>query len=128
MEVHKDDWWIQKYAMYGFIYDEKLTKEIRGVARAENKAATIFPPKNKTYNAQHVWTSMKVFLNPAVGGLPQHGHLFGELGCYDGRKKSTRACSGEHKETPLDPAYLPLPLTNEQDQAWYDIVKANIKK
>jgi hypothetical protein len=31
-------------------------------------------------------------------------------------------------ETPLDPSFMPLVLTEEQDQTWYDIVKANIQQ
>jgi hypothetical protein len=140
VEVHNDDWWIRKYEAYGFKYDDKLTKELRVVARGENNNQTnIFPPNGEKINAQHIWTSMKVFINPAVAGLPQHAHLFGEFGCYDGRSKGTRECgkpSGNfikaikaaEKETPLHPSLYPLNLTISQDEAWYDIVKANIKQ
>ena len=38
VEVHKDDWWIRKYEAYGFKYDSKLTKELRGIARQEKKS------------------------------------------------------------------------------------------
>ena len=70
VEVHNDEWWIRKYEAYGFVYDEKLTNEIRMVGKAEKKAGEvdespiIFPPNGKPYNAQHVWTSMKIFINP----------------------------------------------------------------
>jgi len=61
--------------------------------------------------------------------------LFGEVGCYTENGKPNRECgkadTPRHKvtaerETPLDPAYYPLTLTDAQDNAWYDIVKANI--
>ena len=61
VEVHKDDWWIRKYESYGFRYDEKLTKEIRQIAVKEKGK---FPPNGKDLGAQHVRTSMKVFINP----------------------------------------------------------------
>ena len=129
VEVHKDDWWIRKYEAYGFKYDSKLTKELRGIARQEKKSnQTQFPPNDEEYNAQHVWTSMKVFINPAVAALPQHAHLFGEFGCFGGKIGVSRECKNAEKETLLDPSFYPLNLTIAQDEAWYDIVKANIKQ
>lgn len=72
----------------------------------------------------------------AVAALPQHAHLFGAPGCFTnygepnrecGKPRSPRQKKTAEVETPLDPSYYPLKLTEEQDQAWYDIVKANIK-
>ena len=49
----------------------------------------------------------------------------------------TRECGKEKKrgkilknqiETPLDPAFYPLKLDEDQDRAWEDIVRANIGK
>ena len=86
-----------------------------------------------TFNPQHVYTSMKVFINPAVASLPQHQHLFAERGCYKDRvdgKIVNKVCgegNGGDKESVLPPEYLPLELTDEQDEAWADIVKANVK-
>lgn len=134
VEVHEDDWWIRKYESYGFQYDEILTQEIRQVAKNDRGA---FPPNGENLNAQHVWMSMKVFINPAVAALPQHAHLFGAPGCFTnygepnrecGKPKTRRQKKTAEIETPLDPSYYPLKLTEEQDQAWYDIVKANIKQ
>jgi hypothetical protein len=205
VEVHDSKWWIRKYESYGFRYDSELTAEIKKVAVDEENAKEIFPPNGKNIRAQHVWTTIKVFVNPvrkncsfpmrfdkhlqyficllqscihgmhriaswvaisfgfvwvvtprssrlayslthlictipfdhsqAVAALPEHAHLFGELGCFDNYGKPTRECgkpanAGQKEmaevETPLDPAFLPLVLKPEQDQAWYDIVKANI--
>jgi len=130
VEVHQDDWWIRKYEAYGFKYDEKLTAEIRKVAKMErnsNKTIT-FPPTGEKYNAQHIWLSMKVFINPVVAALPEHAHLFGEFGCYINKVKGNRACGTDRSgvETPLLPSYYPYNLTQSQDEVWYDIVKANI--
>jgi SAM-dependent methyltransferase len=64
VEIHDADWWIRKYESYGFRYDPALTEEIRSVARQEKGNGEIFPPNGKKYNAQHVWSTMKVFINP----------------------------------------------------------------
>jgi len=137
VEVHDDDWWIRKYESYGFRYDEKLSQEIRTIAKQEKNRKEIFPPNGKTYNPQHVWMSMKVFINPTVAALPEHAHLFGEIGCFTnmgepnrrcGIPRSPRQAETAKQETPLDPSYYPLELTAQQDQAWFDIVKANIKQ
>jgi len=134
VEVHKDDWWIRKYESYGFRYDEKLTKEIRQIATKEKGK---FPPNGEDLVPQHVRTSMKVFINPVVAALPEHAHLFGEVGCFDNYGKPNRECGKAatsrqkqtaYVETPLDPSFSPLKLTPEQDQAWYDIVKAHINQ
>lgn len=53
VEVHQDDWWIQKYQSYGLIYDATLTEAVRNVSKFENyngKKA----PNGEPYNAQHV--------------------------------------------------------------------------
>jgi len=79
---------------------------------------------------------MKVFINPAVAALPQHAHLFGEFGCYKaigvsrecGKPDGHNGIKQVEKETLLDPSFYPLNLTIAQDEAWYDIVKANIKQ
>jgi len=34
--------------------------------------------------AHHISGTMMVFINPEVAGLPQHAHLFGGHGCYNG--------------------------------------------
>mmetsp|Transcript_10124 Transcript_10124/g.11359 ORF Transcript_10124/g.11359 Transcript_10124/m.11359 type:complete len:413 (+) Transcript_10124:143-1381(+) len=139
VEVHKDEWWIRKYEAYGFKYDDTLTQQIRKVGMEEhfNKNTTAdgtFPVNGESYNAQHVWTSMKVFLNPVVAALPQHAHLFGEFGCFNTRTKGHRECgfptagheTGAALETPLEKSYYPYNLTLAQDEDWYQIVKANI--
>lgn len=135
VEVHQDEWWIRKYESYGFKYDAKLTQEIRSVATKEHLDKEIFPPNGKNITAQHVWVSMKVFINPVVAALPQHNHLFGEFGCFNTATKGKRECgkaanaNEQHDaniETPLDKSYYPLTLTPQQDEDWYTIVKNNI--
>jgi len=43
-----------------------------------------------------------------------------------GKPKSPEQTATAEGETPLDPSFYPLQLNAEQDQLWYDIVKANI--
>jgi len=137
VEIHGDEWWIRKYESYGFRYDEALTKVIRKTASEERASNTTFPPNEEKFNSQHIWTSMKVFINPTVAALPEHAHLFGEFGCYL-NMPSNRECGKPEsdqerhresaaRETPLDPSFYPLKLNQGQDQDWYDIIKANMK-
>lgn len=82
VEVHQDDWWILKYQSYGFIYSQQLTDKVRSWASEEKEAKEAAnAPNGEPYNAQHIWLSMKVFINPAVASLPEHAHLFFEPGC-----------------------------------------------
>lgn len=132
VEVHSDDWWIRKYEAYGFKYDAKLTEEVRNVARDEanprNTNGTV-APNGESYNAQHVWLTMKVFVNPVVAALPQHAHLFPEHGCFGSRDGPPRVC-GEGPdgalESVLPKEYWPLQPTAEQDREWADLIRAHI--
>ena len=157
-----DDWWIRKYESYGFQFSKELTDMIRGVAQQEINSgnapngaklngAFLFVAAllsnwilrhEQTYShpvsfsfatAQHVWLTMKVFINPMVAALPQHAHLFFEDGCYDGKLdgggiKHRKCGTGKwgHLETPLPEAFRPLVLTPEMDQAWEKLVQENI--
>ena len=132
-EVHDDDWWVRKFEAYGFRYNEKLTKEIRQVAATERNLR-VKAPNGGTFNAQHVWLTMKVFVNPTVAALPQHAYLFPEVGCYHGKDKNgkrvNRECgSGPNGalETTLPPEFHPIKLTPEMDQEWENEVKQNIQ-
>jgi SAM-dependent methyltransferase len=88
VEVHNQEWWISRFRLFGFDYDEHLTKKIRDVALQErhhagenpsDRFASIGPDENP-YNAQHIWLNMLVFVNPAVASLPEHAHLLAEPG------------------------------------------------
>ena len=128
-EVHFDDWWIRKYEAYGFRYSPELTKEIRQTASSE-KSKSLTAPNGGKYNAQHIWLSMKVFINPAVASLPQHAHLFPEFGCFNGRGVHRECGTGKggELETPLPKSFYPLKLTPEMDKAWEEEVKRHIKQ
>mmetsp|Transcript_1520 Transcript_1520/g.4401 ORF Transcript_1520/g.4401 Transcript_1520/m.4401 type:complete len:403 (-) Transcript_1520:107-1315(-) len=136
VEVHPDEWWIEKYRSYGFIFSESLTKRVRSKALQDKQISFPLgevPGQGTNFNPQHVYTSMKVFINPAVASLPEHQHLFAEHGCYVDRTKEgkivNRVCGeGRHggMESVLPQEHMPLELTEEQDKAWVDILKANI--
>ena len=112
--------------MYGFIYSEGWTNATRNVALSEKFQSAA--PNGELYNAQHVWLTIQVFINPAVAALPQHAHLLAEPGCYHSRKNKkiiNRACD-ENKESKPPPEFDPLVLTPQQDNDWTDLVKKNI--
>lgn len=115
---------------YGFVYSDYLTKLVRGTARKEQHQNIASPVEGKTYNAQHVWGTLNVFINPAVASLPQHQHLFAEEACFKDYGKPNRRCgegrAGEN-ESPMDPAFLPLELSEAMDKEWETLVKKNIE-
>lgn len=144
VEVHSDAWWIRKYESYGFRYDSDLTATIRSIAKTEantppssNNNSTEIAPNGERYNAQHIWLSMKVFINPMVASLPKHAHLFHEPGCYGGRKENTksedsiihRKCGTGREgslETPLPDHFYPLNITRDQDTRWAQIIRNHL--
>jgi len=133
VEVHPNEWWVAKMQSYGFVYSEYLTQMVRNIAATERGNLRESPKKGETYNAQHVYMTMKVFINPAVASLPEHQHLFAQDGCFKHRKNSVisnKPCGegrGGNGETVMDPAYSAIKLTPEMDEAWVELVKKNIK-
>lgn len=126
VEVHFDPWWIQKFESYGFRYSETLTQQARGWAQKENNTG----PDGNRFRAQHLRLSLKVFVNPMVAALPEHAHLFPELGCYVKRGEDGnlvhRECGvgrAEGIESKLPESYKPLVLTPEMDQKWMDLLR-----
>ena len=128
VEVHFDPWWIRKYESYGFHYDPELTEQVRKWAREERHIG----PHGKRYHAQHIFLSMKVFINPVVAALPQHAHLFPELGCFAKRENGTivhRECGTGNQaklESKLPESFRPLPLTAEMDQRWLAMLREKL--
>jgi hypothetical protein len=131
VEVHDDEWWIRKFTSYGFVYDDKLTQTVRGWASNERKGNYTLPTGEKPY-PQHVFMSVKVFINPSVAALPEHAHLYPHHGCFVGRNEGkliTRECGkgpGSDGETPLAPDFYPLPVLPEMHERWKQIIKAGI--
>ena len=131
VEVHKDDWWILKYESYGFQYSEALTKEVRSWASHEGRSSEVLAPNGKRYNAQHIWLSMKVFINPVVMALPQHAHLLYKYRCITGDGALVEAS----KQLPISTSCNDVPhelktprqLPPEMNKKWEDRIKRNLK-
>lgn len=129
VEVHSDEWWIRKFETFGFKYDEALTLQVRSWAKQENgmKKSHPFSKTKGYYNPQHIWLSMKVFVNPVVASLPQHDHLFYEPGCYDGRKDGEiqhRKCGEKTgtEESVVPDSFQPIKLSQQMDIKWQSLV------
>jgi hypothetical protein len=133
VEVHDDDWWIQKYESYGFRYSQKMSDQVKQWAQKDDHKSL----DGNRYRAQHIRLSMKVFINPAVASLPQHAHLFPEQGCYvkretDGPNKGQlvhRECGvgkSAHLESKLPESFKPLPLTEQMDKDWMKMLAAKL--
>ena len=136
VEVHNDVWWKAKFQAHGFVYSEDLTQMVRETAKKE-KQDEIAAFRGQNYNAQHVWTTMQVFINPAVASLPQHAHLFAEDGCYEGRENGQlvhkpcgeyvkRDGTKDSTHTAMDPNFLPLEITPEQDEKWKKLIQTSL--
>jgi hypothetical protein len=72
VEIHNDDWWIQKFESYGLRYSKALTDQVQQWARIEKTNRTDIDPQGNPFHAGHILMSMKVFINPVVASLPQH--------------------------------------------------------
>lgn len=115
VEVHSKEWWIARFQSYGFVYSEYLTKQIQEVASNNRTPA----PNGKTYNAQHLWTNMLVFINPNVASLPEHTHLLSGPSCTNGiLPDGQRPCDPAKQESTLPPEFAPLTLTVDMDITW----------
>jgi hypothetical protein len=57
VEVHMEDWWINKFQSYGFEYSQRLTDEARQVARLDRETQA---PNGERYHGQHVWLHVMV--------------------------------------------------------------------
>mmetsp|Transcript_6918 Transcript_6918/g.19390 ORF Transcript_6918/g.19390 Transcript_6918/m.19390 type:complete len:201 (-) Transcript_6918:125-727(-) len=109
VEVHWDDWWIQKLTSYGLIYDETLTARVKQWVREERRDPAAVAPNGEHYHAQHLGLSAKVFVNPAVASLPQHAHLLYRLGCEED------ACPPDDR---VPASFLPLPIDPASQAQW----------
>jgi len=85
VEVHTNDWWIRKYESYGFKYDAELTEKAKEIARSTKKDYK--GPHDQYLDGFYVRVTLMVFVNPVVAALPEHAHLFPELGCFGGRRR-----------------------------------------
>ncbi|KAL7529792.1 hypothetical protein ACHAXR_003157, partial [Thalassiosira sp. AJA248-18] len=129
VEIHNHDWWQVKMEAMGFVYSDSLTKTMRDKARQDIHRKDLVKDmikKNQTsYNvAQHLWTTLQVFINPLVASLPEHAHLFAEHGCLHQKECGKEGLGGGVSElTPLPESFKPLPMTKEMDDQWMDLIK-----
>jgi hypothetical protein len=77
------------------------------------------------------WTRIQVFVNPTVVTPPhQHTHLLAGPGCYQEVTKDmqnvNKECDGVKGVHTLPPKFLPLVLTEQQDNDWDQLVKKHI--
>ena len=140
VEVHDDNYWQIKFASYGFIYSDYLTKRMRNLALQEamsNIESLIGP---FTFRAGHVYRSIQVYINPSVASLPEHAHLFSEDGCvkrseprngnwsdWDIVRKECGTWKNGHEETKLPEEFKPLPRTKLMDQNWEGKVRKHLE-
>uniref|UniRef100_A0A7S2YSX7 Methyltransferase type 11 domain-containing protein n=1 Tax=Entomoneis paludosa TaxID=265537 RepID=A0A7S2YSX7_9STRA len=118
VEVHPDDWWIRKFESYGFIYDDKLTQQIRVLMRTDQSLRHLGGPK---WNGAYVRLSLKVFINPVVAALPQHAHLFHQHGCFQSWKAgivTNRPCQEQNGESALPQSFWPLEIDPKAEEEW----------
>ena len=131
------DWRLERPFLHGFIGVMSLnTVPLFPTEWHKAKARPSEPenqgPDGKYLNAQHVWLTMMVFINPAVAALPEHAHLMAEPGCYEGRAASDhkkivhRHCKADEKESVLPDRFKPLEVTPEKHNAWMEKVRARI--
>jgi len=129
VEVHEQEWWQRRLEMEGFVFSPSMTQKIKSVAQdasndltpvgklseAERGFSCGTPKGSQScfYKAQHLWTHLLVFINPAVAQLPKHDHLFHEIGCYNDQGKTD--CEGDDK---LPDKYLPIAKAAENNDAW----------
>ncbi|KAL7565806.1 hypothetical protein ACA910_015584 [Epithemia clementina (nom. ined.)] len=142
VEVHTDEWWILKYQSYGFEYSPVLTDLVRGWAGEEHRSKTPLAPNGERYNAQHVWLTMKVFVNPGVASLPEHAHLLYPYRCPTESSSSSpnnrqiildqltgtnpSVSTSKVCDTVADDLKTPVVLTEQMDQVWYERIRRNI--
>jgi hypothetical protein len=127
VEVHKDEWWIHKFELYGFRYMADITKQVRKEADREAWYGPLAVDGSKP-NPQNLY-QMLVFFNPAVGALPEHAHLFAEPGCFENHvdgNLTLKDCGtgiGADQETPLPPEFKSLPIKESAQKQWEERVK-----
>jgi hypothetical protein len=122
VETHEPDWWIDRLQMQGFVYSPRLTDAFK--ARATEST-------DDGFNAQHLWRTTLVFLNPKVASKYDHAHLMGDPGCFTqaegsfpcgttpGHAVNHRNAQGRTPSDTLPPRFLPAFVTpTKWDDKW----------
>lgn len=118
VEVHNPWWWKVRFELDGFVYSKELTDLARYMAGTHL-------PGSPQREAQHLTSSLLVFINPAVATLPKHQHLLGGDGCFGqgpcGDRKSC-PCSGADE---MPPRFSPVP-PGAHDKALHEELQKHI--
>lgn len=77
VEVHHGWWWKARFEARGLVYSEYLTDMFKRNVRHDFE-------KYRDQGYSQTLMGMYVFINPYVASLPEHRHLFGGNGCYNG--------------------------------------------
>lgn len=106
VSVYDDRFWIGRFRMAGFVYSDDLSEHIRLLAKAD------FHNNATGGHGYHISRTALVFLNPAIGALPRHKHLFAGNGCLWGHDTGLQCTERPYKWfSELDvipPEYRPL--------------------
>eukprot|EP00986_Skeletonema_menzelii_P014394 scaffold9509_cov146-Skeletonema_menzelii.AAC.4 len=115
VEVHQNEWWIERMEMMGFVYSSSLTEAMHKKARSDmNRKDLLEDMKTKGKDSYHV------FINPMVASLPQHAHLMTEAGCIGPGRAKIECGEGT---TALPSHFKPINLTEEMDANWLELIK-----
>ena len=123
VELHDKDWWIRRLSSFGFLYEPDLTKQV-----VEWAVHPTEEPRPQGI-AKMLAESLLVFMNPVVASLPDHLHIFPEMGCGSkvGGALMRRYCGTGLQaawETPLPTSMRPLELTGAMDNEWVNALVA----
>lgn len=126
VEVHRNEWWVARMEMMGFVYSHDLTEEMHRQADQDTQRKDLVEEmktkgKANYHVGQHLSYTLQVFINPMVASLPQHAHLLAEHGCV-GPGRAKKEC-GEGGTTALPPHFKALHLTEEMDKNWLELIK-----
>eukprot|EP00563_Minutocellus_polymorphus_P004704 CAMPEP_0181035664 /NCGR_PEP_ID=MMETSP1070-20121207/8442_1 /TAXON_ID=265543 /ORGANISM="Minutocellus polymorphus, Strain NH13" /LENGTH=371 /DNA_ID=CAMNT_0023113235 /DNA_START=151 /DNA_END=1266 /DNA_ORIENTATION=+ len=128
VEVHSNEWWIRKYESYGFKYDAELTEKAKAIARSTKKDYK--GPHGQYLDGFYVRVTLMVFVNPVVAALPEHAHLFPEIGCFESREENGliihRKCDPANGESEPDPNMYPLELSDQMDEDWLEWLRPRV--
>ena len=110
MSVYDDLFWVNRFRLAGFVHADDLSKQVRLLARADYQRNST--AAGSSAHGYHLSRTALVFLNPAVGALPRHKHLFAGNGCIWGTETGLPCTEKPYKwfsEVDVVPeAYQPL--------------------
>ena len=128
VEVHQNEWWIERMEMMGFVYSSSLTEAMHKKAKQDTGRKDLIEDmktkgRNSYYVGQHLAYTLQVFINPMVASLPQHAHLMTEAGCIGKGGNNDKVECGERGTTALPNHFKSINLTEEMDANWLELIK-----